>query len=258
MNRAVATALIAAACLCAPAAASASTVSTAINRHADRAALNAYATYLQALAAGKTSAADAEQLFSSTTTTTCYKALAPIATSQSVPAGTGSALTSIGDEIGADAGLQFLSTAQLPMSELATSLASLHWGSGGPSTTVKRFLTASEALMALAPSNLCGDANNVASQAGEQQVTTPPATLTFLSAYQAASTVANTRLTAFVKLLDNYATATDTAVATKIDLLAVKVNQVSTAAITAGTKSLFHALGIPAAASAAAAPQPAY
>jgi hypothetical protein len=258
MNRAAATALIAAACLCAPAAASASSVSTAINRHADRAALNAYATYLQALVAGKTSALEAEQLFSSATTTTCYKALAPIATSQSVPEGTGNALMSIGDEIGADAGLQFLSTAQIPMSELATSLASLHWGTGGPATTVKRFLTASETLMALQPSNLCGDANSVASQAGDQQVTTPPATLTFLSAYQSDSTVANARLTAFVKLLDNYAVATDHAVATKIDLLAVKVNQTSTAATAAGTKSLFHALGIPAAASAAAAPPPVY
>ena len=258
MNRAAATALVAAACLAAPAAASASTASTAVNRHADRAALNAYATYLQSLVAGKSSGVDAEQIFSSDTAATCYKALAPIATSPSVPTGTSTALTNIGDEMGADARLQFLTTVTTPMSELATTLATLRWGTSGPAVTVRRFLSANQTLMALQPSNLCGDANNVASQAGEQNVSTPQATLTFLNAYQTDSSVANTRLTAFVKLLDNYATVSDKPIAAKIDLLAARVNQISTATITAGTRSLFHALGVPVDAAASATQASAY
>jgi hypothetical protein len=254
MNRAAATALIAVACLAVPAAASASVASTNMNRRADRSALSAYATYLQSLVAGRSSGVEAEQLFASDTADTCYNALATLATSQSVPPGTSTALTSIGDEIGADAGLEFLTMATTPMSQLATTLGTLHWGTGGPATTVKRFLAADEALMAVQPSNLCGDANSVTSEAqgNAPQVTVPPATQTFLTTYTSDSGVANTRLTAFVKLLNSYATSSDRAVAAKIDLWAIKVNNISTLEITAGTKSLFHALGIPAAQAAAA------
>jgi hypothetical protein len=245
MNRAATSALIAFACLVAPTAASASVASAAANRHADHAALSAYQTYLQALVAGKPSGVESEQLFASDTSTTCYKALAPIATSATVPDGTSAALTDIGNEIGADAGLQFLTVASDPMTQLALTLSTLHWGGPGPASTVRRFLAADEALMSVEPSNLCGDALSVASEAGAQQVTTPPATLTFLASYQADTTLANTRLKMFVKMLDNWTTVADRGVAEKIDLLAIKVNTVSTAAITAGTKSLFRALGIP-------------
>ena len=261
MNRAATTALIAVACLAVPAAASASVATTtSVNRHTDRAALNAYATYLQSLEAGKASAVAAEQLFASNTTATCYKALAPLATSQSVPAGTSAALTSIGDEIGADAGLEFLTSAATPMSQLASTLAGLHWGSYGPALTVKRFLAANQELTALAPSNLCKDANWVFTQAQEDapEVTVPAATTTFLETYTTDSNNANQRLAAFVKLLDSYATSSDTPVATKIDLLAAKVNALSSAAITAGTNSLFRSLGIPVAAAAASFPAPKY
>jgi hypothetical protein len=252
MNRAAITALIAVAFLALPAAASASVAPTIINRRADRVALNAYATYLQSLVAGRPSGVEADQSFASGIATTCYRALAPIATSQSVPAGTTTALTSIGDEIGADARLEFLTGATTPLSQLATSMANVHWGTTTQATTVRRFLTAEAALMALPPSNLCGDANSVASESGAQQVTVPPATQTFLETYTAESAVANTRLTEFVKLLDSYATISDRSVAAKIDLLAAKVDGASTAAITTAAKSLFHALGIPAATAAAA------
>jgi hypothetical protein len=245
MNRAAATALIAVACLAVPAAAGASVASTAANRRADRAALSAYATYLQSLAGGKSAGVEAEQIFSSQTAGTCFKALGPIATSQSVPAGTSTALTDIGDEIGADAGLEFLTSASTPMNQLASTLAPLRWGTFAAATAVKRFLTAEDALIALEPSNLCGDALSVASQANAEQVIVPPATQTFLDTYAAASTVANARLTAFVKLLDSYVISSDRAVATKIDALAARVNDLSTTAIAAGTKSLFHALGVP-------------
>jgi hypothetical protein len=245
MNRAAATALIVVASLAVPAAASASVASAATNKRADRVALNAYATYLQALADAKSSGLVAEQLFSSETAGTCYRALGPIATSQSVPAGTSTALTGIGDEIGADAGLEFLTSAATPISQLATTLAPLRWGTPGPATTVRRFLAADEALIAVEPSNLCGDALSVASQDTAEQVSVPSATQTFLGTYAADSSAANFRLTAFVKLLDSYVISSDRAVATKIDFLAVKVNNVRTAVIAAGTKSLFHALGIP-------------
>jgi hypothetical protein len=256
MNRAAATALIVVACLAVPAAASASVAATNISRRADRAALSAYATYLQSVVSGRASGVEAEQLFASDTEITCYKALTPIVTSQSVPAGTSSALTSIGDEIGADSSLEFLTSATMPMSQLATTLSSLRWATSAPTTTVKRFIAADEALMALQPSNLCGDANSVASEANAQQVNVPPATQTFLETYTSDSNLANTRLTAFVKLLDSYVTSADRSVAAKIDLLAARVDGISSATITGGTKSLFHALGIPATAQAAAALAP--
>jgi hypothetical protein len=252
MNRAAATALVVVACLAISASASAamtatsaSAASTAANRRADKAALTAYETYLQALVADKPDGVEAETLFASDTSTNCYKALEPIETSTTVPTGTDAALTSIGNEIGADAGLEFLTMAVPPMTQLATTLSTLHWGTAAQATTVKRFLTADEALMALEPSDLCSDALSVASQSSDDEVTAPPTTVTFLTTYQADSALANTRLTTFVKLLDNYATVADRAVAAKIDLLAVKVNTLSTLAITSGTKSLFKALGIP-------------
>ena len=253
MNRAAATALIAAACLAVPAAASASVASTNLNRRADRTALTAYATYLQSLVAAKPAAIDAEQIFASATAATCYKALEPIATSASLPAGATTALTGIGDEMGADARLELLTSATTPLSQLATTLGSLHWGTAGPATTVKRFLAAAQTLIAMVPSNLCGDANSVASQTSAQQITVPPATQTFLNAYTSDSAAENIRLTAFVKLLNSYATSSDRATAAKIDLLAVKVDSLSALVITTGTKSLFRALGIPATQAAAAA-----
>ena len=251
MNRAAATALIAVACLAIPASASAavatsaSAASTVANRRADRAALTAYETYLQALVTDKPEGVEAETLFASDTNTTCFKALEPIESSTTVPAGTSTALTSIANEIGADAGLEFLTMAVTPMTQLATTLSTLHWGTSAPATNVKKFLAADEALMAVPPSDLCSDALNVASQSTADEVTAPPATVTFLATYEADATQANTRLTAFVKLLDTYATVADKAVAAKIDLLATKVNNLSTLAITTGTKSLFRALGIP-------------
>jgi hypothetical protein len=262
MNRAAATALIAVAMLAVPATASAavnasdSGAATAANRRADRAALNAYATYLEAIVTDKASATSAETLFASTTSTTCYKALEPVATSQTVPPGTSSALTDIGDEIGADAGLEFLTSADTPMSQLVTTLSTLHWGTTAPANTVKRFLAADEALLAVQPSNLCADALSIATQAGAQQVSVAPATVSFLSAYQAGTTLANARLATFVKMLDSWSTLTDRATALKIDLLAAKVNSISSVTVTAGTKSLFRALGIPVAESATVANSP--
>jgi hypothetical protein len=247
MNRAAVTALIAVACLAVPAAASASAASTSISRRADRAALSAYATYLQSLVADKATGVDAALLFTQNTKTVCYKALVPIAASPSVPAGDLAALTGVVDEIGADAHLEFLTSAATPLGQLATTLSSLHWGTGAAAATVTRFLTADEALTALQPSDLCGDADSVAAafQANPQQVTIPPATQTFLASYTADSSVANTRLAAFAKLLNSYAISSDSAVVARIDLLAVKVKNVSTVAITAATKALFRALGIP-------------
>jgi hypothetical protein len=256
MTRVSVTVLIAAACLAAPAvclaapsvtptATSASIGSTAINLHADRTALNAYATYLQAMVADRLVGTQAEQTFAATATSTCYRALAPIATSSTVPPGTTTALTDIGDEIGADAGLEFLTSASTPFSRLAATLTPLRWGTATPATTVRRFLAANTALLAIQPSNLCGDALSVASEAGEPEVTAPPATVTFLSSYQAGTGLANTRLAAFVKLLDIYATNSDRSLATRVNTLADRINKLSGTAITAGTKALFIALGIP-------------
>jgi roadblock/LC7 domain-containing protein len=267
MNRAAVTALIAVACLAVPAAANASVASTNANRRADRAALNAYATYLQSLVADKASGVDAAQLFTQDTRTICYKALEPIAASQSVPAADLSALTSIVGEIDADAHLEFLTTATTsigqpattPLGQLATTLSSLHWGSGAATSTVTRFLAADEALAVLPARPLCSDADSVAAQAQTNApvVTVPPATQTFLETYKSDSSVANARLAAFVKLLNSYVTSSDSGVATKIDLLAIRVKSISTAVITTATKSLLRVLGIPApqaAAAAAAAP----
>ena len=255
MSRAAVIVLCLLACLALPVAASAvGPTPTLVNQRADRLALSAYETYLQALILSRPSTKTAELTFAASTASTCKGALATIASMSSAPSGSSAALLSIGQEIGDDANLEFiLSGAASPFTHLSTSLSALHWAGANPSNTVKRFVLAENAMLALQPSALCADAYWVASKVSSPPITTSPQTTTFLGTYEADSTMANTRLTALLKLLDNYETAGDKGLVSKINLLAKQVNTLNTNVVKLGTDALFVALGVPKASVARAA-----
>lgn len=256
MPRTVAAIICLVALLAVPVAASASTPISAVvlNTRADRAALNAYQSYLQALIANRSTARTAESAYAANTSSTCKGALATIASMSSAPAGSSQALLSLGQEIGDDANVQFiLSAADTPFQHLSQTLSALHWAGGSVINTVKRFVNAENAMLALQPSQLCADAYWVASKVSSPPITISPDTTSFIAAYQADSTLANTRLTSLLKLLDAYETPADRGVVTRINVLAKTVNTLSTNVVAQGTNALFAALGVPKAARTAQA-----
>ena len=216
-----------------------------VNQREDRAALSAYASYLDALLTNKPAERLQEQVFAAAIANSCKHALEPIATVSSVPSGWSTALTNIGTEIGADATVEFADATQASFDKLATALGALKWASASANATVKRFLAAQATFVLLQPSNLCGDALDVASETNLQTIASPPGTLDFLGQYDTDSSSVNLRLNAFLKLLGAWETSSEQDLVIKIDSLARKVNVLTTTTIANGTTELKAALGIP-------------
>jgi hypothetical protein len=207
-----------------------------LNVASGRAALNAYANYLQAFV--KT-AADAQQNTEAYVTTIesgCKSDLQPLTDpSYQVNANVQTTLNQLGQEIGDDLSITFDTGTLTPFTKLSTALTRLHWtkiSEGG--LIVRHFLATQGAALTIAPSNLCQDVQLI--EATPQKL--PFAAKAFLKEYNKASNVADASLTSFLALLHAYETPNEHQLVTRIANLASQVNKLQQAAIMANATAL--------------------
>jgi hypothetical protein len=211
-----------------------------LNVSSGKAALNAYANYLQLLVkAAPLAAQNTEALVEAATSgsTGCRSALEPLTDpSYQVNTSVQSTLTLIGQEIGDDLSITFDDTALMPFEKLSTTLTRLHWVKGsGAALVVKHFLATQDAALSMTPSSLCADVLSVASASPPKL---PLSAKLFLKEYTRDSNVADAGLASFLALLHSYETRSEHGLVTRIASLASQVNQLSQAAIMTNAAAL--------------------
>jgi hypothetical protein len=211
-----------------------------LNVSSGKAALNAYANYLQALVkAAPLADQNTEALVETATSgpSGCRSALEPLTDpSYQVNTNVQSTLNLIGQEIGDDLSITFDSTALTPFAKLSTTLTRLHWVKGsGAAVVLKHFLATQDAVLSLTPSSLCEDVLYVASASPSKL---PLSAKLFLKDYTRASDVADAGLGSFLALLHSYETRSEHALVTRIANLASQVNELSQTAIMTNAAAL--------------------
>lgn len=212
---------------------------TALDASSDLAALTAYRTYVQQLLAGSRQSQQLVGSFVSTSSQTCKGALTRV-NSLTRTQVSGPALRAFGQEIGSDLWLAFNAGSAKPLSGLATTLQSLTWSESAATQTVNSFIKAERAVVALAPSNLCGDAFLLA----DRPTLEPSSTATFLKRYLNARANLNNRLAAFLSLLERYQTPAATRIVATIDRLAGQFSGQSVTAQQTSANTLLSSLGL--------------
>lgn len=207
-----------------------------LNVASGRAALSAYANYLQALIRATPDAQQSTAAYVTLIESGCKSDLQPLTDpSYQVNANVQSTLNQVGQEIGDDLSITFDTGTLTPFTKLSTALTRLHWtkvSDGG--MIVKRFLAAQGTALTIVPSNLCQDVQLVA--ASPQKL--PLAAKAFLKEYNKASNVADASLTSFLALLHAYETPNEHQLVTRIANLAAQVNRLQQATILANATAL--------------------
>jgi hypothetical protein len=216
-----------------------STSPGSVDTASDLAALTAYRSYLQSLVTGATAARAQEQVFVTTTASTCEGALTPI-TSMAKSDVSGDALTALGQEIGSDLWLSFSSVAADPFTQLSQTLASLAWTHDTTAQAVMAFLNAERAVLTMPASNLCKDALLLAAKPTAEPVTAK----TFLFHYQTARATLKARLATFLSVLERFQTPTEAKLVSSIDRLAAQFDSLSLTAQQGSAGVLLSDLGI--------------
>lgn len=207
-----------------------------LNVASGKAALSAYANYLQALVRTASDAQQSAEAYVSAIESQCKSGLQPLTDpSYQVNATVQATLNQVGQEIGDDLSITFDNGTLTPFTKLSTALNRLHWtkiSDGGP--IVKHFLATQGAALTLTTSNLCQDVFLVA--ASPQKL--PSAAKAFLNQYDKASNTAEASLSTFLALLHAYETPNEHQLVTRIASLAAQVNKFQQAAITANATAL--------------------
>ncbi len=204
-----------------------------------RAALTDYQSYLVALVNGESAGQQRALAFAAVIKARCAGALATVATLPTTEVDQ-LALSDLGEELGADLTLEYLSEANAPFAQLSAQLGALSWSQPAPALVVEGLLQAEGRMLALAPSALCADARALT----HRPLTAPAGSLAFLNSYLRYSAVLKARFESFLALLSRYATPSDAAVITAIDRLVAQFDASSTAAEKTGATVLLTALGL--------------
>jgi hypothetical protein len=208
----------------------------AVNIASDRTALNAYASYLQALVKSFPDSQAADTAYVSQISVDCKSALEPLTTSSGqVSTAVQTTLTGIGEEIGDDLAINFDATALDSFAKFSVALDRLRWSIRGRNTEIiQRYVNTQAALTELQPSGLCADALLAASS--PQMV--PEATRMFLKQYDKIAVAANNGLTNFLDLLRTYQTPAEQKLVTRIATLAAEVEKTSKSDLLANGQAL--------------------
>jgi hypothetical protein len=207
-----------------------------LNVASDKSALNAYATYLSAVAKSASVAEDNDAAYVSAISGECKGALAQLAQPDNdVNSAVQTTLTALGEEMGDNLSISFDETAFAPFIRLSTSLSRLHWThlSGG-GLIVRHFLNTETNVLELTPSALCQNALLAASA----PQTVPATTKTFIKSYAKASNMANNALTNLLKLMQTYQTPSEKTVVLRISTLANEITKVMKSELTTSGSSL--------------------
>jgi hypothetical protein len=198
-----------------------------------------YRTYLSALIAAEPAGRQSADAFVAGVRTHCAGVLSSVAVP---PSGQVSqtALSDLGEEIGADLALQFLAEAVGPFAQLSTQLGALTWSQPAPAQAVAGLLTAERDVLALSTTRLCADARALANH----PLVAPNRTLSFLNTYLRASATLKKRLASFLTVLSSYATPSEEALISTIDRLVAQYAATSGAVERTGATSILSALGL--------------
>jgi len=199
----------------------ATTATTNSDRTSDRSALSDYRAYLLALVDGAPAGGRAAALFAASVNERCSRVLGPIASLSSSRVSS-AALSDLGQEIGADLALEFLSEADQPFAQLSSSLTGLAWAEPAPAQAIHQLLSTEGAVLALSPSGLCADARELATRPGR----VPPGSVAFLSVYASDSAALKQQFNEFLAVLSRYATANDNNLIGEVNYLVARFGAV--------------------------------
>ncbi|MGN6868190.1 MAG: hypothetical protein ACTHMY_07285 [Solirubrobacteraceae bacterium] len=197
-----------------------------VDAASDHAATVAYGQYLSAVVSRIPALRSADDAFISSVTMSCPNVLAPInlLPTRSVNKG---AVLAFGEELGSDVLVAALGAERGAVGKLARSLAHLPWSSSQTSKTTKRYAASLRKLVHLMPSDICGDAQALASSNAQ---VTPRGTLRWLATFSRDVTAKTRGLAAFIKVLESYETSADQSL--------IKTNNRLVNRLNAATKSL--------------------
>jgi hypothetical protein len=151
---------------------------TSLDQKSAHRALGADLRYLNASVAALPAARQQEETFAASIATSCPNVLAALNALPESAINEGT-LTALGEEIGFDVSITGADAAfQQPLVTLAATLKRLPWSKPKTAAEIKRSVEAQSRFLALAPSDLCGDARAIASTNAR---TTPGPTLNFVA-----------------------------------------------------------------------------
>jgi hypothetical protein len=205
----------------------------------NQAALLDYHAYLAALVKGTQIGMRRDAAFAAKVNEECPGVLSSVST---LPSSRVSAtvLSELGEEIGGDLALEFLSEADQPFAQLSAVLNSLPWTEAPPPEAIHGLLTAESAVLALTTSPLCTDARALAKRPKLE----PAGSQAFLGAYLSDSAALRSQLTDFLAVLSRFATTRDSQVIKAIDRLVAKFASASASVERADASTVLTTLGL--------------
>ena len=216
-----------------------STTTPSLNAASDHTALTAYQTYIQSLVANANLGRQRDAALVSTVASSCENALGQLNGEPSTPVRQ-AVLANLGEEIGGDLALAFLSEAKRPFAQLSTVLGGLQWSYGAPAKAIRQLLWAEHAVLRMPPSDLCANASQVSSYPR----VIPTATQSFLSRYLAASANVSSRFHNFLTVLQRHETKADRPLVAEIDALVTQFGAASADAEQTYSESVMSNLGL--------------
>jgi len=211
-----------------------------VDQRSDRAALTAYHRYLEDVTARVPAVRKAESAYVSSISQRCAGALAPLknASTSSVNE---TALFDFGEELGGSAFVVAYSTPRDQFAKMAVTLGKLHWSSPRTAKTVKCYLTAQDRLFALAPSDVCTDAQALAASHAE---TVPPGATQWIAKFRGAAVAQQSAAQAFGKVLDEFQIPADKSLVASDSGLLRSLSGSLKAVAKSGATKIVHALGL--------------
>jgi hypothetical protein len=216
-------------------------VATPRDRTSEHVAVRAYQRYLSAILAALPVARQHEETFADSLATACPNVLAPL-NAMPVSASNKATLMAFGEELGFDVFVASYPAFQPPLATLARALRGLRWSSHKTAVKIERALAHTRRVLAQAPSELCSDAQTVASSNGEK---TPAATLNFIANTEAVDKEEGLGVDLSVfHAFERFGTRSDTSVYLNVGHLLLQLAAAGTAQALSTTQKAATALGL--------------
>jgi hypothetical protein len=211
-----------------------------VDQRSDRAALTSYHSYLQGVSSRIPAVRKAESAFVSSISQRCAGALIPLKNVSTASANQ-AALFDFGEELGGSAFVVAYGTPSGEFAKMAVRLEKLHWSSPRTAKTVKRYVTAQEMLFAVAPGDVCTDAQALVASRAQ---TVPPGAAQWFAQFRGAAVAQQSAAAAFGKVLDEFQTPVDRSLVASDSALLRSLNGKLKGVADSGATHIVHALGL--------------
>lgn len=216
----------------------ATALAAGIDQRSDHAALTAYRSYLRGLAESMPAVRSAESAFVSSTSDGCAGALNPL-NGLSTHSINQTAVFDFGEELGGSAFVVAYSPGRGPFATLSATLERLHWSSPQTAKIVSRYVIAQNRLFALAPSDVCTDAQALVASGAH---TVPPSTGQWVAEFQHDTAAEESAAGPFAKVLEQFETPADKAIVASEDRLLQSLSGKLKSIATSGATKILNAL----------------